>query len=314
MNRQRGGAKTGALITLLVVMVLLGLAWTKRLEIYDWLRLRDYTPPPAIAQLASATTMNDRGKHLFYVNHPELSDRSNFSAVCSNNGEKTIVLGCYITGQGIYIFDVNDERLAGVEEVTSAHEMLHSAYERLSDSERARIDKLTQQAYAGITSERLRANVKSYRSKDTAVVPNELHSILGTEVRNLPVELEQYYNKYFTNRLIVVGYAERYEQAFAEREAKAESLEKQITAVRSQIESREAELRAEKANLEADRSTITNNQQVTAFNARVSNYNGSIAYLNSLIDQHNNLVEQYKQVVLEENELIKALDSRPSTL
>ena len=35
-----------------------------------------------------------------------------------------------------YIYNVNDERLNGLKEVTAAHEMLHAAYERLPESDK----------------------------------------------------------------------------------------------------------------------------------------------------------------------------------
>ncbi len=38
-----------------------------------------------------------------------------------------------------------------------------------------------------------------------------MHSVLGTEVANLPPALENYYKQYFTNRQAIVNYANQYE-------------------------------------------------------------------------------------------------------
>ena len=161
----------------------------QRQAIFDWWRLRDYTPSNRIVELAANTTMTEDGKHLFYVYHATLQTADEFNQSCDFS-EQSIILGCYVSGRGIYIYDVKDERLNGIHEVTAAHEMLHAAYERLSSKERQKIDALTQKAYEQSANERIRGTVDAYKKRDPSIVPNELHSILGTEVRDLPAELE----------------------------------------------------------------------------------------------------------------------------
>ncbi len=94
------GKRKGGLITFMVLLCLLGLLWTQKWNLYDSLRLRNYQPSAQIAQLASDTTMNDHGRHLFYVYHPELDQKETFNNNCKGN-ERTIVLGCYVPGVGI---------------------------------------------------------------------------------------------------------------------------------------------------------------------------------------------------------------------
>ena len=79
--------------------------------------------------------MTDKGRNLFYVYDPQLLDKDGFNTQCTIE-EQSIVLGCY-DGSGIYLYDISDVRLEGVEEVTSAHEMLHAAYGRLSAKEKS---------------------------------------------------------------------------------------------------------------------------------------------------------------------------------
>lgn len=308
--------RAGRILSWLAILILVGggaWAYFNRQGIYDWYRLRDYTPPSEIVQLADDTTMTDPARRLFYVQHPELNDSAAFNRNCGQVSEVTIVLGCYVHGRGIFIFDVQDDpRLHGVEQVTAAHELLHAVYERLSDEERTRIDDLTAIAFENVTNERIRKNVTSYRDRDPSIVANELHSILGTEVRHLPAELETYYKRYFHDRLRIVEYSENYEAEFTKRRDRASTLEVQIAGIKREIDLLEASMRNERAALDAIRPTVTTQAEADAFNARVSAYNGNIARLNSLISQHNTLVAEYQANAVEHQELFEALSSRPT--
>ena len=108
-------------------------AWMviNRQAVVDWWRLSQYKPSAAVKQLADNDTMIGRGRDLFYISDPQIQDSAAFNKACKNEGEKTIVLGCYKL-QDIYLYNVTDARFNGVKEVTAAHEMLHAAYERLS--------------------------------------------------------------------------------------------------------------------------------------------------------------------------------------
>lgn len=314
------------LVSILVTAAIAALPFVaiwQRQAIFDWWQLRDYTPSAEIVRLADNTTMTDAGRHLFYVYHAELQDKEAFNRSCQFS-EQSIVLGCYVGGQGIYIYNVTDERLNGIEEVTAAHEVLHAAYDRLSSKERARIDGLTERVFQSLTNQRIKDSVEAYRKRDPSVVPNELHSIIATEVRDLPAELEAYYARYFKDRKAIVSYSEKYEQVFTERKARAAELVRQIESLRAQIEAKNAELSERRAQLEAEYRALES-QRATAepesFNARVRAYNASVRAYNaavqesySLIDRHNALVAEYNQVVVEEKELIKAIDSRPEAI
>lgn len=309
---RRSSGQAALLVFLLVVLVTLVFGWWRRQDIYDWYRLRDYQPPQQIQQLAFDTTMNNRARRLFYVYHPQLNDREEFNQNCSGFGEHTIVLGCYVSNQGIYLFNIDDRRLEGVEQVTAAHELLHAAYDRLSSSERLKVDEMTEAAFAKVSDERIRWSIDNYRSRDPSVVPNELHSILATEVRSLPPELEAYYKKYFTNRHAIVAYSEKYEATLTKRRTQAASLELQISGLRNEIDQLERTLSAERDYLEKLRSNVQSQGQANAYNDRVAAYNENVRLLNSQIARHNQLVEDYKDVALEAQELYNALDSRPT--
>lgn len=306
---------SGQAAVLVFLLILLGLSmfiWIKRQDVYDWARLRDYSPPDQIAQLAFDTTMNNSARRLFYVYHPELNDRKAFNQNCRGFGEHTIVLGCYVSNQGIFLFDIDDDRLEGVEQVTAAHELLHAAYDRLNQGERKKIDNMTATAFAAVTDERIKRSIENYRQRDASVVPNELHSILATEVRNLPPELEGYYKDYFTNRHAIVAFSEKYESALTKQRNQAAALEVQISGLRHEIEQLEGTLANERDQLQKTRNDVDTQEKATTYNSRVAAYNSNVGLLNSQIERHNVLIEEYRKVAVEAQELYQALDSRPT--
>jgi hypothetical protein len=290
-------------------------------NIIDWWRLRDYTPTAKIEAVADRTSMSEHGKKLFYVHDPELLNKDNFQTSCTV-GESTIVLGCYISNQRIYLYEVEEARLDGVVEVTAAHEMLHAGYDRLELKEKDRVDKLLLEAYDRIENSRLREIIESYRQRDPSVVSNELHSILGTEYRDLPRDLEDHYSKYFVDRLSVVALAEAYAEEFEKREAQIEDFDKQLNELNGEITRIQAELTLQNTALQNDRTKIESyrsdpdkyNSAVTVYNRNVGTYNNGVAKVKTLIEQYNNLVVERNKIAVEERELVEAIDTRESEL
>lgn len=306
-----------------VSLLLLGVtaaAWIQQDALFDAWRLRGYTPPATVSKLADVTTMTDRSRRLFYAYHPAvLDDKATFSTHCTAT-EQTIVLGCYIKRDGIYLYSVSDPRLRGVVEVTAAHELLHAEYDRLSRSERQRIDELTARVAANLKDDRLNQTIENYRKKDASVVPNELHSILATEVRDLPPELEAHYKRYFTNRTAIVDLADAYKQAFTEREEEVTSIDGQLSSLKTRIDALNSSLETQQAGLKTQfeqlqqqkksGDTAGYNAGVPTYNQAVAKYNADVKLQKNLVVQYNELVERRNNLAVEENELIQALDSR----
>ena len=299
---------------ILPILVFGGLAFVffQKDAIYDWWRLRNYNPPAAISRLTDRAGFTDKAKHLFYINHPKLvSSKKSFQAACTQT-EQTIVLGCYISPQlGITIYDVKDKRLNGVEEVTAAHEMLHAAYDRLSDKNRDKINKALNDYFKQeLTDPRVKATIKSYQKTEPDDWVNEMHSVFATEIAYLPSSLESHFQQYFKNRGQVVKLSERYEDAFRSREAKARQLLKQLKNLESDISAVEADLKAEQADLSADRRSIDSQSEADAFNQRIQAYNAKVAHINSLVDRYNKLRLQYNELVLQSRELFNAINTK----
>lgn len=311
-------------ITLSVAVLLLSIGvflWQD--EVTDWWLLRNYEPPAEIVQLADDTTMNDKGRRYFYVYRPQLLSSDTFRNSCTI-AEKSIVLGCYVSRQGIYIYDVEDERLEGIRQVTAAHEMLHVAYERLSASEQERIDRLTAQAYAELADERIERVIAAYEARDPGVVSNELHSILPTEVREIGPELEEYYRQYFTNRTAIVELAEQYAEVFDEARQLVERLDEQLRTELQEIEFVQLQLEADARRLERERDELNRlldanriaeyNRRVDPFNAGVRAYNQTVSSVRSMVDDYNQLVNRRNEAALDHQSLVESIDSQPQAL
>lgn len=307
---------------LLIVAIGLGGWWVyfHHQDIVDWWRLQHYTPSAAVAQLANDDTMVGQGRNMFYASNPQIEDRSAFNANCGASlNEQGSVLGCY-TRQNIYIFDVNDPRLPGVQQVTAAHETLHAAYERLDGATKARVDTLLQAELDKRTNDTdLQQAIALYNKTEPGELLNEMHSILGTEYSVLSPELEQYYQQYFSNRAKIVAYAKTYKSVFSASRARItmyqsrlDTLKQQIDSNTSQLNERIGEITTQSAQLEALRSSDpkTYNQQVPGFNAKVVAYNQLAATTQNLINQYNAIVVQYKNEIALQTDLTHSLDSK----
>ena len=193
-------------------------------------QLLNYNPPAEVSQLATQANMSDEGRKVFYLTTPTIEGKKVGLKLCtSSDAEKTITLGCYVSGQGIYIQKVTDNRLAGTMQVTAAHEMLHAVYhEHLSSSERAEIDQELLRVFDKLNNPRLKKLIQVYRNRNPSHVNSELHSFLGTEVANLGPKLEQHYGKYFVSRAELVALAQQKDRLFAGIEDNAGGIEQQL--------------------------------------------------------------------------------------
>ena len=287
----------------------------------DWAQLRNYMPPAVVASLASQDTMTAQARHIFYVNHPQLeTDANQFRSDCSES-EKTIVLGCYHSNQdGIFVYNVQDPRLAGVQQVTAAHEMLHAAYDRLSSKDKNYVDGLLQSYYNSQHDQRITDTINAYRQSEPNDVVNEMHSVFGTEIANLPAPLEQYYTRYFSDRAAVVAFANNYEVEFTSRSDQIKADDAQLAQMKAQIDQQEQSLSQQLSSINSERAQLDSqraggqidqyNAGVAAFNADVGRYNAGVASLKSDIATYNALVIERNSIANELTSLDKAIDTR----
>lgn len=313
-------------LALIVASVLsVSIALWKFQDIHDFIRLYGYQAPARVSAIADTTTMTNGGRKLFYVNRPQVLDAKGFATKCPAGAEKTVVLGCYKSNDtGIYLFDVADARLNGVVEVTAAHEMLHAAYMRLTDTERAKLDaQLTDYYENTLQDKRIKDTIDAYKQTEPTELVNEMHSIFGTEVAELPPGLETHYAKYFVNRRAVVELMQKYQAEFVGRQEKIDGYDSQLKQLKARIDSGQAELEALGARVEREQSRLNSlrsagqysayNAAVNPYNALVSAYNSQIYQTKADINQYNAIVEARNAVASEQQQLMKSLSSEPVT-
>ena len=152
-------------------------------RVSDQFAVWQYEPDAAVTRYAERSTMTDEGRFLFYASHPAIAAGDDFAVNCSSQLEDVGILGCYQHGsQRIYLFDVTDDRLDGIEDVVAAHEMLHAAWDRLSDGERDILAPLLEAEAATRSADpEFAKTLEYYAEAEPTERLNELHSIIGTE-------------------------------------------------------------------------------------------------------------------------------------
>jgi hypothetical protein len=324
---EKGMARPKLLVVLVVWLAILGLIAGIRQPLFDWWQLRGYKAPTDVSALSAQDTMTDYGRKVFYVNHPAIDSKQSFRSVCPNGGgEQTIVLGCYHGNQrGIYLLDVTDSRLNGVEQVTAAHEMLHAAYDRLSSGDRNRVNTMLQDYYDhDLHDQRIIDTINAYRKSEPNDVVNEMHSIFGTEIVSLPSELETYYKKYFTDRSQVAAFAARYQSEFTSRQAAVERYDMQLAALKQQIKATNSDLEAKASSINSEQKRLVGlrssgnidayNAGVPVYNQLIDTYNAELRQLQVAINQYNQLVTTRNAVALEQDELVNELSTQATPI
>lgn len=268
------------------------LLWLQRQYIVDQISVWQYTPSSDVKQIAEQSGMNENGTFLFYASHPSIEDAASFNKNCSRKETSAAILGCY-NGQNIFIYNVQDERLTGIREVTAAHEMLHAAYARLESAERERLRILLAAEYEKLKDDKdFSERMAFYERTEPGERDNELHSIIGTEFQPISSELEAYYKKYFVNRSNVVAIHEKYAAVFADLQRRGEQIVAQITQLAAAIERDSTRYNNDVAQL---------NQDITAFNAKANS--GQFVSQSAFQAERSSLLERARQLDLHRKDI-----------
>jgi DNA repair exonuclease SbcCD ATPase subunit len=313
-----------ALVILVICAVVAGWVFINRQFVIDQLTVWQYTPSTSVASIADRADLSDEGRFYFYASRPEVESTQKFNTECQRKEEHSAILGCYV-GTRIFIYDVKNTQLDGIEEVTAAHEMLHAAWDRLSDTERAKLTPLLEAAYQRVADDELRERMDYYARAQPGERVNELHSIIGTEFANLGSELENHYKQYFSDRSKIVSFHNNYKAVFNTLEAQSTALLNEIKALEQTINTKVQAYTANKQAVEQENQDLQSaysqlnrsspsavnayNARVSAFNARVNELRAEYNTITSLTAQYNAKVVEYNQVVTSQQNLQKSLDS-----
>lgn len=216
-------------------------AFLHRQEIADHFEAQRFTPTQEIADLTGRLQLTDAGHRIFFASHPTLDASQLFNEQCAqvDHPEDGHVLGCFSKDR-IHLFEVTDERLNGIVEVTAAHELLHAVFSRLSSGERSDLAERLRSLYEELSAEdpALARRMSVYDSLSGMGFANELHSVLGTEVRELPDWLEEHYARWFQDRALIIDLFDGYHAVFVQLRERADELQTQMTELRTSVEAR----------------------------------------------------------------------------
>jgi len=285
----------------------------------------NYQPTAAIEKLSDRMQLTGTGQRYFYANNPHISKAEDFNTRCGDIEVTSVVLGCY-TGTGIYLYDVESDELDGIEETTAAHEMLHAAYDRLSGSQREKINRLLVKAGDKLEHDPVfakRMSVYNSLSRDDRI--NELHSVVGTEVANLDPALEEYYAGLFEDRARIVALYVSYATVFADLQKQSEKLAAQLDAQAKSINARVANYETQARqlnaaiksfNLRASSGDFSSQNQFDSERSQLTTWSSQLgaerAAINAAIAQYDVDVKKFNSVASHIAELNNSISSRPS--
>lgn len=313
-----------------LLLIIGGGAWVflNRQPIIDYAVASQYKPSSAVIKLEDQIQFTPKGDALFRAVQPEVDNSDNFNQHCQKKDADSIVLGCYIDPQNIFVYNVTDSQLSAVMPVTAAHETLHAAYARLSSTERAKVNSMVEAALPQVeqTDPNLAARLAIYQKTEPGQRDNELHSILGTEAQTLPQDLETYYSQYFKNRHAIAAFAASYDSVFSGLQANQATIEADLNALNTQIDTLTATYNSNLQQLNSDIGDFNAKAQTpggfsseaefdsakASLTTRRNQLDSDRQIINSDIDQYNTDRSQLQALNVQVDDLNAKLDSTAS--
>lgn len=246
------------LLCLLIVAVFVAASF--RQQIRDHFSAIAFDPTPRVSEVLEDLRLTDSGERIFLATHPTVDGSQNFNEQCAgvDHSEEGHVLGCFAHDR-IHLFDVTDERVTGIVEATAAHELLHATFSRLGEGDKSALTAKLRQEYDRliVTDSELRERMSVYEHLSDAAFVNELHSVLGTEVKELSGDLEAHYAQWFQDRGAIVNAFASYHAVFVDLQRQADELRDEMTALRADVEQRKEDYGAAVEQFNADAATFS---------------------------------------------------------
>ena len=316
----------GGLIFLLIVIGLGVAAFLNRQWLVDYWRGHDYVPTNEMGKIEEKLNLTERGEFLFKASRPELEESEKFNENCRSGSEEEIaVLGCY-TEKNIYIYNITDTELDGIRELTTAHELLHAVWARMSASERKELDLVLTKAFEE-NQELLGSELDTYPDSQKQ---EELYVRAGTEVKKLPELLEAHYGEIFKDQDKIVDFYEKYIAVFREIEARMTTLKAEMDEIGIVIDAKTEEYKQRSEQLAADAVSFNACADTEGCFQTEADFYGRRAELvaeqealnmmyeelNALIEGYNIKVNEYNENVIKNQELNQKINSntRPEGL
>jgi hypothetical protein len=259
-------SRIGSIVAFVISAVFIaGAGWLylNRQFVVDQLSVWSYEPSASVQTIGNRVAFTNKGRFVFYATKPEVAAQESFNKECPRQETGSPILGCYTTNDRIYIYNLTNQQLDGMEEVTAAHEMLHAAWVRTSTADREKLTTELKAAYEKLNDSELKKRMDYYERTEPGEFVNELHSILGTEMPSLGEPLESYYGQFF-NRAAILKLHQQYSGAYKQLYSRADELYSQMNAFSTTIQLNSKSYEEAVAQLSAD---------INSFNARANGGN-----------------------------------------
>ena len=292
----------------------------------DLIKSAFYEPSPEMSKIIGKLDLTERGKLVLGASSPVLEPKDEFNEKCNSHNAEIYVLGCYQTSDdAIHLYNVYDDELDGIKESTTAHELLHAVYKRLPFWEKSALNEQMQKYYDTLDEKNdIKETMKLYKADDFY---DELHSRLGTEVKNLPDNLEKHYESIFKNQDKIVNFYENYSGVFKKYREEVTKLGEKIEKLKTEIENEEKSLTQKADNLNnriSDYNNRASRGQYSSYNAivaegnrlknEVTEMNKAYDALNKKVDECNNAISEYNKSVVKTNKIYESINSNSNKL
>lgn len=277
-----------------------------------------YRPSSEMSEIREKLDLTGKGWRIFNASLPELEEREEFNQICRGEESENAVLGCYRNDR-VYVYNILSEELDGIKETTSAHELLHAVYERMSVDEKRNLSSILAEIYDK-NQEILGEEIGLYEDSKKE---EELFVRIGTEISDLPEVLEKKYGEIFKDQDKIVEFYNGYIGVFREIERRLEELLARVEALETEIETKTGQYESEVGVLNNDISEFNNcaktpncfiskwvfNSQRNALISRQNSLTGLYNEINGLISEYNTLAAEYNENLLHGQALNKAINS-----
>lgn len=307
------------------VLILVAAGWVvlNAQYMFDQLRVWQYQPSAAVASIYNRSGLSNKGQFYFYSSSPVVDSAATFDINCQKQEAKSAILGCYSLGR-IYIREITNNQLDGIEEVTAAHETLHVIWERMSDSDKKSTGALLEAEYQKLNNPALKERMAYYDRNEPGEHFNELHSILGTEVSDVGGALEAHYGQYFTDRSKVIALHGGYQQVFDSVQTQADTLLVELNALVADLNTGSIQYNKDAASISTESTILkdsagsvnrTSASEVNTYNAtrqaliiRIDQLEALRAVIDTKSETYRAKLAEYNKLVVQSNELMQNLD------
>lgn len=303
--------------TIIALLIIFALANFQALK--DIYVSKTFQPTTKMLSVEKNLSLTKTGQTIFRASMPSLDSKNEFNKNCNVERSETSVLGCFVSSK-IHVFDIESEEFPGILESTSAHELLHAVWARMSDKEKSNWVS-TLNSVLESSDDNFKNSLALY---DDSAKVEEIYVRSATQIKSLPDNLETHFATIFKDQDKVVDFYDSYSKPFSDLEKAIRLLSSEIDSLKEKIES-ESTIYTEKAKAFADKVSEFNACANTldcftaaSFNSRRSQLLTEKADIDALygvldadIITYNEKVNSYNEKVLYSQSLETIINSNP---